>query len=263
MRDQTKSVAFDQVADIYDTTRSLSDEAKAKFHELLGAELRDRDPVLEIGVGTGRIALPVHGAGMRLVGVDLSMPMLAKLVEKGGGAAPFPVVQTDATKLPFLDDRFGAAYGVHVLHLIPAWREAVAELVRVVRPGGVVLIDLGGLSPEHDELDDRVKAELGTGARHPGLTGDDATDQLDAAFAEHGLPVRELEPVIERWAIPPGDFLKMLEGGVFSWTWPIAPEERRRAAEAVKPWAEGRYGSLEEPYPFERRIIWRAYDRLG
>ena len=61
-------------------------------------------------------------------------PMLAKLVEKAGGEAPFPLVVGDATALPFSDDRFGGAVVRHVLHLVPAWRQVVAELVRVVVP---------------------------------------------------------------------------------------------------------------------------------
>ena len=130
------SVAFDPVKSDYDRTRALPPRAQASVVKLLGRELRGRGTALEIGVGTGRIALPLASAGQPLVGVDLSLPMLERLRENAGGRAPFPVTIADATRLPFGPGTFGGAYAVHVLHLIPAWRTALAELVRVVRPGG-------------------------------------------------------------------------------------------------------------------------------
>jgi len=254
------TVAFDQAAGTYDQTRVLSPEAKAQVEALVTAELRDRGRVLEIGVGTGRIALPLSEARIPVVGVDLSGPMLAKLVENAGGPAPFPILQGDATRLPFRDHAFGAAYAVHVLHLIPTWREVVAELVRAVRSGGVVLIDMGGLASEFDEIQDRFRAEFDSPARHPGLEGEGAEERLDEAFVKLGASVRVFEPVVEQWKMPPADLLKFLAGGLFSWTWPIPESERQRAADAIRPWIEERFDQPEEPYPFERRIVWRAYD---
>ena len=60
-----------------------------------------RRVALEVGVGTGQVALPLHDAGIRVVGMDLSSPMLAKLVEKAKGRSPVPLVQADATRMPF------------------------------------------------------------------------------------------------------------------------------------------------------------------
>src|SRR5207237_9534694 len=72
-----KSVAFDRAASFYDQTRTLSPEAAKRVTDLLSDELAGVERALEIGVGTGRIALPLVDAGVRLVGVDLSAPMLA------------------------------------------------------------------------------------------------------------------------------------------------------------------------------------------
>jgi ubiquinone/menaquinone biosynthesis C-methylase UbiE len=159
------SVAFDRAASFYDHTRQLSSQAAARIIDTLTNELRGRGTCLEIGVGTGRIGIPVHESGIPLVGVDLSSPMLKRLVEKGGGRAPFPVAVADATKLPFADGALGAAYGAHVLHLIPPWREAVWELARVVRPRGVVLIDIGEMPVAESPLDD-VTDRVHAGGRH-------------------------------------------------------------------------------------------------
>src|SRR5690606_20916501 len=84
--------------------------------------------------------------------IDRSAPMLAKLVTKraarpvaavrGDGARPrsaggVAAVRGDGTRLPLADASVDAAVAVHVFHLIPGWRAVLAELARVLRPGGL------------------------------------------------------------------------------------------------------------------------------
>src|SRR5205807_8269675 len=155
-----------------------------------------------------------------LVGVDLSRPMLDRLVEKASGRPPFPLVVADATRLPFRDAAFGAAYAAHVLHLIPAWRDAVGELVRVVRPGGAVLIDIGMPPSERKDepieaVTDRFTIESGLSRRHPGLE-EDGAPALDEVFAEHGAEPRVLPGVREERRLPLDGWIQLLRGNVFS-----------------------------------------------
>ena len=104
---------------------------------MLVAELPRDGRCLEIGVGTGRIALPLIESGINVVGVDISAEMLRRYVEK---APPnIEVAVADATRLPFADRTFTSAIASHVLHLILGWVSALDELVRVLVPGGVLL----------------------------------------------------------------------------------------------------------------------------
>ncbi len=151
------SVAFDRAAEYYDRTRGSSPEGLRKTIDLLTGELRDRGTVLEVGVGTGQLGLPLHDAGIAVIGLDLARPMMDKLVEKAGGRSPFPLVQGDATRMPFRDGAFGGAYLRWVLHLIPAWGDALAEIVRVVRPGGVFLASLGSYGGRRSEVRGTVR----------------------------------------------------------------------------------------------------------
>ena len=87
------SVSFDRAAEYYDATRGYTPEGERAMVDILTDELRGRGRVLEIGVGTGQVALPLHAAGIPLVGLDLARPMMDRLVEKAGGRSPFPLVQ--------------------------------------------------------------------------------------------------------------------------------------------------------------------------
>ena len=57
----------------------------------------------------------------------------------------------DATRLPFRDESFGAVITVHVLHLVSSMAEALAEVRRVLRPGGVLLHQTR--RPEDEEVE--------------------------------------------------------------------------------------------------------------
>lgn len=97
---------------------------------------------LEIGSGTGYFSLNLMQAGLieRLTATDISQGMLDQL---GTTAARLGLdvetVRTDAEALPFPDERFDLVFGHAVLHHVPDLDLALAEFVRVLRPGGVVL----------------------------------------------------------------------------------------------------------------------------
>lgn len=249
------SIPFDRAVDYYDRTRALTPEMEAAMVEAVSAELRPSGRVLEIGVGTGRIALPLQDAGVNMTGVDLSLPMLRRLVEKGR----VPVVQADATRLPFADGSFDAAVSVHVLHLIPEWTIAVSELVRVVRPGGVLLVCQGWWTVvAYLDVVEAFAAAAEMELRHAGLN---ELADLDAVLADarprdlvrlKGTRRGTLREVIER-----------LREGLYSFTWRLDEETRHLAADAAAEVAEEKYGSLDEVRDVPEEMYWRAYDLSG
>ena len=253
------SIRFDTAADHYDKTRAVSDETMDRTISLLSSELRDRGRVLEVGVGTGLLALRLHEAGIPVSGLDLSAPMLAKLVEKAGGATPFPLVLGDATTMPFADRAFGAAYLRWVLHLIPGWRGALVEMARVVCPGGVLLVSLGA----SDEVGTAVRARF---SEITGLSTDPVGlmwgnhSALDAELEGLGLRLRVLPATPEEGEEPLGTFLDAIEEGRWSWTWHVPEDARLDAVRELRPWAEERYGPLDRVERYSVETVWRAYD---
>src|SRR5262249_30088248 len=159
---------------------------------------------------------------------------------------------------------FGAALSVHVLHLIPRWAEAVDELLRVVRPGGVVLVDLGGPDdPVINSIEERFGAAAGLDARkRPGLTHD-TTAHLDERFASAGCARRSLPPVPLPWEGTLAELIDRLGNGISSWTWSVDEATRRRAADDVRAWAAAEYDPLDGPRTWNVEIRYRAYDLPG
>lgn len=100
--------------------------------------------VLDVATGTGRLqrALMRQPAfDGRIVGLDLSRRMLREAVKRTAQFADrLTYVWQDARKLPFDDDVFDAVTCLEALEFTPDPREVLAELVRVLRPGGVLLV---------------------------------------------------------------------------------------------------------------------------
>jgi SAM-dependent methyltransferase len=257
MTQQGESVSFDRAAGFYDATRGLSPQASAAQTEVLRAALRDvDDPTLEIGVGTGRIALPLVAAGRRLVGVDLSAGMLAALRDKSPDA--LPLVQADATQLPFRDGVFGAAVVAHVLHLVSDWRAVVDELTRAVRPGGVLLVTRGGLSVGglHVEITQRARAAAGW-TQPPGRL--DNLTVLDAHMRSLGGTVTQLPTVPTGGSATAEQALNAIETNIMSWTWDVTEAARLAAAREVREWVTETYGDPATVEIAPEPISWRRY----
>jgi SAM-dependent methyltransferase len=255
-----ESRGFDRAAPFYDRTRGLPAEAIAQVTELLGGELAGRGPSLEIGVGTGRVALPLHDRGLALVGIDLSRPMMGVLVDKAGGQVPFPLAQADATSLPFPDDRFGAVLASHVFHLIPPWRRALTEVLRVVRPGGVLLSSRGGR--DGDDALGQVRAEfqasLGAEAKHIGAGH--GNREVEEALTELGATERRLPAVTATRTVALETMIASLEAGQWSWSWGLPEARLRAAAEHTREWARSRFGALDQPVTVHAEVGWTAFD---
>jgi ubiquinone/menaquinone biosynthesis C-methylase UbiE len=106
--------------------------------------------VLEIGPGAGFIterAVVRVGESGRLVCLDIQLPMLRKVRARLGDAPA--LVCASGSELPFRDGAFDRAFLVRVLGEIPDRRGALAELRRVIRPGGELAVGEGIPDPDY------------------------------------------------------------------------------------------------------------------
>jgi SAM-dependent methyltransferase len=251
------SICFDRAASFYDKTRALAPDAAATLHQQLLDELRDLS-CLEIGVGTGRVALPLVRDGVEVTGLDITSEMLRRLVANSGGTRPLPLVLADATRIPFRDDSFDAAYASWVLHLIADWRDVLGALIRVVRNGGKILVAAGGFRKSlSSEIRDRFREAAGV-TDWP--RGPKTWDELDAECERLGLGVRSLPEVTEHVVTTLEDDIRGHEDGIFSVSWGVDEARRKEAADAVRGWAEATFGSLTEERVFDHTHEWRVYE---
>jgi SAM-dependent methyltransferase len=100
-----------------------------KLIDAMVTELQSCKTILEVGVGTGRLAGPLRKAGYELTGIDISVRMIRKAKEK----SIEQLVLADARFLPLLPMAFDATISVHVLHLIADWKKVLQEICRVTR----------------------------------------------------------------------------------------------------------------------------------
>ncbi len=129
-------------------------------------------PVLELGCGTGRISIPLGRAGVPLVGVDRSEPMLARArqrIRRGRLGARVRLIRGDVRSLPFTASRFAlvmAPYGM--LQSLLRERDLAATLdavARVLQPGGMFGLELVADLPSWQEYKQRVSLTGWRGAR--------------------------------------------------------------------------------------------------
>ncbi len=132
---------YDAMAPRYDWLISLA-ERPLFGHGRDWACAQARGDVLEVAVGTGR-RLPYYPPATRLIGVDLSPAMPAKAHSRADALnRPTDLRLGDAQHLDFPDATFDPVLATLTLCSIPDPEAAVAEMARVLRPGGrLVLLD--------------------------------------------------------------------------------------------------------------------------
>ncbi|TVR96462.1 MAG: methyltransferase domain-containing protein [Rhodospirillales bacterium] len=98
--------------------------------------------VLEVGVGTG-LSLPRYRRDIRIVGIDVSRDMLAvakRRVEEERLTHVDLLAEMDGEQLAFADHAFDAVVAMHVMSVVPDPQRCLAEMQRVCRPGGTILV---------------------------------------------------------------------------------------------------------------------------
>jgi SAM-dependent methyltransferase len=251
-------IRFDAIAGAYDQVRGHPPEVAEQIGRAIAALVGNNAHVLELGVGTGRIALPVATAGCRVVGIDISAEMLHTARAKEGGGA-LRLLQGDIERLPFADAVFDATLAVHVLHLARDWRGVLAEALRVLRPGGVFIQGRDWRDPQScvGRLRSKLREtlmDLLPGSRPPG-----AGAAVGQALVKLGATV-EPEMVAAAWVAPisPAQVLEEMESRSDAETWVLDDATLSAALERLRAWAASVYDDLNRTEMVERRFVLQA-----
>jgi ubiquinone/menaquinone biosynthesis C-methylase UbiE len=160
-----KPELFDEWPEKYDKwfTTPIGLLVKKYESDLLLQLLRPKSDefMLDAGCGTGVFTLDILSLRTRVIGVDLSLPMLLRAAQKTRGYH-FQAVLADISSLPFSENAFDKVVSITALEFIEDAKSAMEELFRVTKRGGrIAVATLNSLSPWAD----RRKAEAKEG--HP------------------------------------------------------------------------------------------------
>lgn len=137
------SAMFDDVAAGYDVTNNLLSAGNAVLWRI--ATTRAVNPqadehILDLAAGTGTSSVALAKSGAHVVAADFSPGMLEVGRKKHGQNPLLEFVEADATKLPFADNSFDAVTMSFGLRNVVEPKKALAELYRVTKPGGRIVI---------------------------------------------------------------------------------------------------------------------------
>ncbi len=217
---------FDQLAEHYDETRG-GEQRGDEYAADVDAQLPPGDgPILEIGVGTGVVALGLRRRGRTVLGLDLSAPMLARARRRLGPV----VILSDAMQMSIATASVAHAVSVWVVHSVADPVLLFHEAARVIRPGGRYVV-CANQRPSHDDEVGRIIAEMARrvdarrGASRPrGVSVDEVLAWAGAVgFTGH---VHQLE---RRWRSSPSEELTAIAYR----TWPAMRELDEAAIEEV------------------------------
>src|SRR5712691_11293955 len=228
------SISFDRVAHAYDATRGYPPGIDKHIAKVIvdTVHATSETTFMEVGVGTGRIAFPLASLGHTYTGVDISENMLkqfvTKLLQNGwheyqqawgsfpdengvsahsvsrfrnrAKSASMRLILSDMTALPFHDTSFDVVLAVHVFQLVDGWQQALHEVLRVIRPGGVFLHCwdefVNAEAWPVGETWGKIVRELGCEVKRPGT---DERSEVTTWLKDHALQPQEIPGV--QWEI--------------------------------------------------------------
>lgn len=135
---------FDEVSPSYDLINDVLTVGNDRLWRIATTRALDPQPgmrILDIAAGTGTSSAAIAAHGASVVAADFSEGMLNEGRKRQAGNARIEFVQADAMDLPFEDDSFDAATISYGLRNISDPRQALAEMRRVVKPGGQIVIN--------------------------------------------------------------------------------------------------------------------------
>jgi ubiquinone/menaquinone biosynthesis C-methylase UbiE len=184
---------FDRWARVYSRSRLLESLQRRALTEL---DLRAGDRVLDVACGAGKLVRAIAPQVERAVGVDLSPAMIEQARREAGADPAVPAERLEfvvgaSDDLPFADGEFTAVITTTAFHHFPDPAGSVREMVRVLAPGGRIVIG--------DSVRDTLLARLGDAflrrfeRGHVGLQDEEGFERL---LAEAGIDVPSSRPAM-------------------------------------------------------------------
>jgi len=133
---------WDRFAFAYDMAEGMNKQVYREMLSNIVSLIPDNAEVLECAAGTGAISVAVAPKAKSILCTDLSLPMLEQARRKAGkkGLANITFAERNLLALPESDSSFDVVIAANVIHLLVNPHEALAELWRVTKSGGLLIV---------------------------------------------------------------------------------------------------------------------------
>ncbi|HYT68092.1 MAG TPA: class I SAM-dependent methyltransferase [Vicinamibacterales bacterium] len=261
----TERVNFSANAKVYDRRHGPMLSADELDRLWLASRLQLGVELLDIGAGTGRVAIPFAARGCDVVALEPAVAMVKELRIKAG-ATKLSVVVGEGAQLPFSADRFDAVVIARLLYLTADWREILREARRVLAAGGCLLHEWG--NGESDEPWVQIREQARTlfeqaGVSLPFHPGVRSEAEVHEHLEVHGFVHDTDLSMGPGPSLALGEFLRRLVDGELSYIWSVPEAVRAECLPPLKRWSEQTF-DLESPVCMPRELRWSLYrkDRL-
>ena len=256
----SQRVDFSDNAKVYDRRHGavLAEEVVQRL--AAAAAIRSGTSVLDIGAGTGRVAIGLATLGCNVVALEPAAGMVETLRTKVG-ALPIRLIAGDGARLPFSPGQFEVVVIARLLYLTADWRGVLREAHRVLGAGGRLMHEWGNGQVDEEWVQIREKARALFEAAgvsspfHPGVRSErDVDDGLESLGFRRSADL----PIGSGPTLTLNEFLRRLIDGEFSYIWNVPTTVRERCLPMLRAWAEQRF-DLGRSISMPRELSWTIH----
>jgi len=216
--------------------------------------------VLDIGAGTGRVAITFAATWHNVVVLDPALPMLNEIRAKAPDCQ-IQIVAGEGARLPFAPCHFDAVILARVLYLMADWQTVLQQAYNVLKPGGCLFHEWGNGEAGEEWVQIREKARTlfeDAGVRNPFHPGARSESEVDDSLAALGL-----NRTNELWTGPGPtmtlhSFVEMIESGELSYIWNVPKNIQESCLPQLKQWSENTF-DLRQAVPMPKELRWTIY----
>lgn len=253
-------VDFSENASIYDR-RHGAVLAPDIAHDLVSrGALPGEGRVLDVGAGTGRVAIAFAAIGFKTVALDPALPMLSELRHKAPESQIHAVVGEGA-RLPFTAGHFDAVILARVLYVMADWQMVLRQTYDVLKPGGCIFHEWGNGEAGEAWVQIRERSRTlfqDAGVNNPFHPGARSEAEVDDFLVGLGLGRRNELRIGPGPTMTLRDFVEKIVSGEFSYIWNVPTRVRESCLPSLKKWSEITF-DLEQSIPIPKDVRWTIY----